>query len=131
MRDWRILITGSRDWTDRDAIRGALLRAIRAADVRAANVTVIHGGARGADTIADVIARHFGCLVKRYPADWKRYGRSAGHRRNAEMVSLGADICLGFPLGESRGTRGCMTLAHNAGIPVITHEHGRAEPWTP
>ena len=44
-----------------------------------------------------------------------------GHVRNHHMVSLGADLCLAFPLGESRGTRGCMAAAHKAGIPVRNH----------
>jgi hypothetical protein len=35
------------------------------------------------------------------------------------MVELGADFCIGFPLGESKGTRGCMELARKAGIPTF------------
>jgi hypothetical protein len=35
------------------------------------------------------------------------------------MVSLGADVCLAFPLGASPGTRGCMNIAERAGIHVI------------
>ncbi|BBX09437.1 hypothetical protein MAIC_42400 [Mycolicibacterium aichiense] len=53
-----------------------------------------------------------------HPADWDQYGKAAGHIRNNHMVSLGADLCLPFPLGESRGTRGCMLAAQKAGIPM-------------
>jgi hypothetical protein len=80
---------------------------------------VVHGGARGADTLADQVARGWGWEPELHEVtdkDWDFYGRSAGHRRNAHMVSLGADVCLAFPLGESRGTRGCMKLAAAAGI---------------
>ena len=38
------------------------------------------------------------------------------------MVDLGADVCLAFPLGESRGTRDCMRRASEAGIPVIDYD---------
>lgn len=118
----RILITGSRDWADRDVIRRALIRAGQDAHVHPQGVTVVHGGARGADQIAGELAGEFGCMVEVHRADWDRYGKAAGHRRNAEMVALGADVCLAFPLGESRGTRGCMALAEKAGIPVVSYE---------
>jgi hypothetical protein len=112
----RILITGSRFWTDEDAIRQAITIAARG--VSSHKITVVHGGARGADTIAGRVAESFDIDVEVHQANWRRYGKSAGHRRNADMVNLGADICLAFPIGESRGTRGCMKLAEQAGIPV-------------
>ena len=56
-----------------------------------------------------------------HPAEW-RGGRLCGPERNAHMVSLGADLCLAFPLPSSRGTRNCMRLAREAGIPVYVYE---------
>lgn len=54
---------------------------------------------------------------------WTKYGRAAGPIRNKEMVRLGADLCLAFPdhpKGQgSRGTWGCIDLAHQAGIPIL------------
>ena len=117
----RILITGSREWTDREAIRRALIEAGQSAGVHPQAVTVVHGGARGADRIAAELAREFGCNVEVHVADWDQHGKAAGHRRNAEMVAASADVCLAFPMGESRGTRGCMRLAEQAGIPVVSH----------
>jgi hypothetical protein len=84
--------------------------------------TVVHGGCpTGADCIADNLSRDLGLVgvtVERHPADWSK-GRKAGPERNQGMVDLGADICLAFPLGESRGTRDCMRRARAAGIPVV------------
>lgn len=119
---YRILITGSRHWSDRDTIEVAVYWASLHANGR---VVVVHGAARGADTLAADAARRLGLDVEAHPADWQRFGRSAGHRRNAEMVAAGADICLAFPLGESPGTRGCMALALAAGIPVVDVSLGR------
>lgn len=113
----RILVTGSRHWTDRPAIARAITDACRG--VSSHKVTVVHGGARGADTIAGLVAAEFELDVEAHPADWDRWGKSAGHRRNAQMVALGADLMLAFPLGDSRGTRGCMRLARLAGIPIV------------
>jgi len=118
MPELRILVTGSRHWTDRYAIRRALLRAVALCADPPSRVVVVHGGARGADAGAGQVARGYGWTVEPHPADWDKYGRSAGHRRNAEMVALGADVCLAFPLGDSQGTRGCMKLCERAGIPV-------------
>lgn len=132
----RILITGSRRWTDAEAIRDAIATAIGDYD---GPVTIVHGGARGADQLAAALATTFGpdVTAERWPADWDGDCRNAchtGHRqprngtsfcpmagiyRNADMVAAGADICLAFPLGESRGTRDCMDRATAAGIPVI------------
>lgn len=116
----RILITGSRDWEDVAAIRDAIRAAV--GDHPRDDVVVVHGAARGADTIAGKVAQHSGLVEERHPADWSKNGRAAGPIRNAEMVSLGADVCLAFPRGASRGTRGCMALAEKAGIPVIVTE---------
>jgi hypothetical protein len=123
----RILITGSRDWTDVDTIRQALV------DVWAefhepypdAEITLVHGGATGADTIAGAIATDFGWDVEVWPADWERFKRAAGPIRNNHMVSLGADVCLAFPLPTSRGTIHCMKAAERAGIPVRVYEGER------
>ncbi len=115
----RILVTGSRLWTDAAAIQDALATWIPAFG---GVVTVVHGGARGADEIAARLAwTAFGPDVRpeSWAADWHRWGRSAGVRRNAEMVAAGADVCLAFPLGESRGTRDCMRRAKAAGIKVV------------
>lgn len=84
-----------------------------------AGVTVVHGSAAGADTLAGRVAAAWGMRVEEHPADWGRHGKAAGPRRNAGMVALGADVVLAFPLGASRGTRDCMAKAAAAGIRVV------------
>ncbi len=114
---FRILVTGSRYFSDFPIMRDAILQA--AANSNGRPVTVVHGGARGADQMAARIARKHGFQVEEHPADWDKHGRRAGPIRNQQMVDAGADICLAFPLGASRGTRGCMAAAYKAGIPVV------------
>jgi hypothetical protein len=63
----------------------------------------VHGAARGADQLADAVARNWGWTPERHPADWARHGRAAGFRRNAAMVALRADVCLAFILDGSAG----------------------------
>jgi hypothetical protein len=129
MRPLRILVTGSRLWVDTETIRDALLKAIDEINPQYGKPILVHGDARGADRIADrqwQQLRHSrpGWLARPevHPANWEHYGKAAGHIRNAEMVGIGAAICLAFPIGESRGTRGCIRLAEKAGIPVRIYE---------
>lgn len=120
---FRVLITGSRSWTDEQAIRDALASVISLQGPE--NVTVVHGAAsRGADAIADRVATSWGggLTVERHPADWARFGRSAGFRRNADMVALGADLCLAFILDGSPGASHTADLAEKAGIPTRRYE---------
>jgi hypothetical protein len=115
----RILVTGSRTWTDAEAIRGALARHY------APGVVLVSGACpHGADAIAERIWRELGGQVERHPAQWDRYGRAAGFRRNATMVELGADVCLAFIRNGSRGASHTARLAEDAGILVERHEVG-------
>lgn len=113
----RILITGSRDWNDGQRILDALEWV--STNHPPSSFTVVHGGARGADTMAHAAAESMGMETEVHPADWDKHGKAAGVIRNQHMVNLGADICLAFPVGESRGTRHCMGAAHKAGIRVV------------
>lgn len=95
----RILVTGSRHWTDRQAIREAL------ASVWHPEAVLVHGAAPGADTLAAACWSHWGGRVEAWPARWRTEGRAAGPLRNRRMVAAGADLCLAFPLPGSTGTR--------------------------
>lgn len=130
----RILVTGSREYSNRKTIGDALLAAwkeLAALRYPTLNVPspliVIHGGCRGADVIAGEWAttmRNAGLpvIVEIHPADWNTYGKSAGHRRNQEMVDTKPDLVLAFPLGESPGTRSCIRMAERARLPVVIFE---------
>jgi hypothetical protein len=85
-------------------------------------VTVVHGDCpTGADYLAHEWCIRQGVHTEPHPADWARYGKSAGPMRNQEMVNAGADVCLAFILNESRGATHCMRRALAAGIPVVAH----------
>jgi hypothetical protein len=89
---FRLLVTGSRTWHDVRVIEQALAVIL---DRHPEGVLLVHGACpRGADAIAAAYAaRTPGYRTEVHPADWDRYGRAAGYRRNAEMIALGADGC--------------------------------------
>ena len=125
--DFRVLVTGTRNGGTRwmGHVYHALMEAWKVNDKP--SLTVVHGDCpTGIDKGADVVARRMGFTVEPHPADWAKLGKRAGPMRNQAMVDLGADLCLAFPMGESRGTRDCMRRAEAAGIPVEIHEitHG-------
>lgn len=115
----RILITGSREHEDVELIEYAIESQLNYAE----EITIVHGDCpRGADAIADQYAMDNDLQVERHPADWERYSKKAGIIRNQEMVDLGADICIAFPIGKSPGTRHCANAAKRAGIKTIIIE---------
>ncbi|HEX5145345.1 MAG TPA: SLOG family protein [Mycobacterium sp.] len=123
MTAYRVLVTGSREWRDRDRVETSLRAVLDRWGGPARAMVVVHGAARGADRLADGAAKALGCQVEPYPVPswaWRpQYaGKGAGHARNALMVRLSAAGCVAFPLGLSAGTRGCMALAADAGIRV-------------
>lgn len=130
---YRILVTGSRTWTGTTVISAALDFAIAEVADYEGGILVVHGDCpEGADRIADYLVSLYDESVRpeRHPADWKKYGKSAGFQRNGEMVAAGADVCLAFlmPCSKpgcresmphpSHGARHCSDLAGLHGIPV-------------
>lgn len=117
----RILITGSRDFTNRQLVEAAMVEAVAASpDWPRFTPTVIHGCARGADRIANRIAANRNFNIERYPADWERLGNAAGPIRNREMLATGVDICLAFYKRGAKniGTRDMVRLCKRAGVSV-------------
>lgn len=86
---------------------------------------LIEGGAEGADTIARTWAQGVGVQTVTCKANWEQFGKSAGPRRNANMLSLGPDLVVAFPGGA--GTAHMVGVAKAAGIRVMevpAHEPG-------
>ena len=125
----RILVTGSRDYTEED--RPFLYKKLN--DVVDAFEEAIPGEwsptlvVGDCPTGVDLFAFQFWAInrwpIEMHKADWTAQGKKAGPLRNQEMVDSGVHICLAFPKGESRGTRGCAKLAKDAQVPTMIMEY--------
>jgi hypothetical protein len=105
----RLIIAGGRDFTDADMMEARLYN-ILGGSVNIWPDVVISGMARGADTLGWEWAKAHGVEVIEMPADWARYGRSAGYRRNEEMARAATHL-VAFWDGVSRGTSNMIGIA--------------------
>ncbi|MBO5745507.1 MAG: DUF2493 domain-containing protein [Clostridia bacterium] len=89
-------------------------------------IVIISGGASGADAIGEKYAERNGFEVERYPAEWNKYGRSAGPKRNEQMASV-CDFVICFWDGKSKGTKSMIRYANKYGkqvrIKKYKHKH--------
>jgi len=83
---------------------------------------VVSGTARGADKWGERYARRFNYIITKFPADWNKYGKSAGYIRNKQMAEY-ADHLIAFWDGESKGTKHMINLATKQGIIVDVIEY--------
>lgn len=116
----RVLVTGSRELRDPTVVEELLNNCLAQAELIGENLIVVHGDAsRGADRFARDWCVISGVKQEKYPAQWDLFGKSAGFRRNQEMVDTNPVMCLAFPRGEAHGTLHCATAAKKAHIKVI------------
>jgi hypothetical protein len=112
----RIAVTGGREFNNTKLVQTVFHGIAKIAW----KVTLIHGAARGLDTIAAEQAREFFWWIESYPVtpeEWKKYGRHAGNLRNRKMLSESKPhILLSFPGGS--GTADCVKAAMGMGISV-------------
>jgi 2-phospho-L-lactate guanylyltransferase (CobY/MobA/RfbA family) len=81
------------------------------------SITIIQGDARGADSLAKSWAIRNKVSMLNFPADWARYGKSAGYLRNVQMLEEGKpDLVIAFPGGS--GTAMMCKIAAGAGVEV-------------
>lgn len=122
----KLLVCGSRrmpDVTGKYLVKRLMAEAVPPImDER--DIILIHGGAKGIDTLAGDYAKTLGWTVHEYPADWDAHGKAAGPIRNQQMLEMehlsgdGIHLVLAFPAPDSRGTWDMVERAAKWHIPV-------------
>jgi hypothetical protein len=108
MEKKRILVCGGRDFSDRSLLERILDLSLD--KWGADGIVIIHGGARGADTLAGEWAKYHNIECIEEKADWEKYGKRAGPIRNQKMLDEHKpEIVVAFPGGT--GTTHMVLLA--------------------
>lgn len=101
----KIVVAGSRSFNNYELLKEKL-------DFYIGNhqdVEIVSGTARGADSLGERYAQEKGFFVRRFPADWDKYGKRAGYLRNEEMAKYSTHAVI-FWDGSSRGTASMIKL---------------------
>lgn len=116
---FKVIIAGTRTFDDYEALKSY-------ADYKLGqikeDIEIVSGGATGADTLGERYAKEKGYIIKRFPADWNRYGRRAGPLRNKQMADY-ADALIVFWDGSSRGTKSMLELAKEQGLKIGIYKY--------
>lgn len=110
----KTIIAGSRNCTD----YFQLIEAV--AECSWEITSVVSGMARGVDTLGIMYAHNNSLPLHKYPADWNKYGKSAGPKRNIQMVE-NAEALIALWDGESKGTKHMIDIATSKGLKVYVH----------
>lgn len=81
---------------------------------------IVSGTAKGVDKLGEGYATKFKIPLAKFPADWRKYGKSAGPIRNAEMAEY-AEALIAIWDGESSGTKNMIDTAKKHGLKVYIH----------
>lgn len=108
------LVCGGRDFADDMMFRSAMSDLVR---MRGMPAALVHGGAAGADSMAQEWGVQHALTVYAVPPDWRAHGRAAGPIRNQAMIDkYKPALVVAFPGG--RGTADMVRRARAAGIDV-------------
>ena len=108
-----ILVCGGRTYNNKDKVNEVLSSIHKETPIS----VLIHGAAKGADTLAGYWARENGIKEKQYPALWNTHGKAAGIIRNQKMLDDNkVDLVIAFPGGK--GTADMVERAKKANIEV-------------
>lgn len=115
----KTIIAGSRSITDLRHVE----EAVACSHIRITEI--ISGGARGVDTLAITYAQQRKIPLTIMRANWNKYGKSAGFKRNGEMATV-ADALIALWDGQSRGTLHMINVAKERGLKVYTYFLGES-----
>jgi hypothetical protein len=119
----RIIIAGSREFDNYAVLKHNVINILLIlSPAQEPNIEIVSGTARGVDQLGERFAKEYKYSVKRFPADWDIYGKSAGYRRNELMAMYAKEdwgVLIAFWNGISKGTKHMIDLANKHGLRVF------------
>ena len=110
---FKVIVAGTRTFDNYELLKSKLDFFLK----NKTDIEIVSGAARGADQLGERYAAERGLSLKRFPADWDRYGKSAGYRRNVQMAEY-ADAAIVFWDGVSSGSKHMIDFAKRKGLQV-------------
>lgn len=108
----KLIIAGSRNFQDYTLLCNVL-------DKLPYTITeIVSGTCRGADLLGERYALEHNIPIKRFPANWDLYGKSAGPIRNKQMA-IYADKAVVFYYPDSRGSLNMINNMHRYNKEVL------------
>lgn len=117
----KTIIAGSRMCTDYELIKLAIQ------ELQWKITGVVSGCARGIDKLGARWAKENDVPLYNFPAEWDKFGKSAGYRRNVDMAE-NAEALLAIWDGASRGTKHMINIARDKGLEVSIFYY-KKKPW--
>ncbi len=112
----RVVIAGCRDYDNYKEAKEYIDFCI--SNIRKiSTIVIVSGGASGADAIGERYAKENGFRLEKYPADWNKYGKSAGPMRNEKMAKI-CDYVICFWDKKSPGTKSMIEFAKKYQKPI-------------
>ncbi len=110
----KIIIAGGRDFTNYELLKHFVAECLLGI---VGDIEIVSGGAKGVDELGELFAFEHKLKLTKFPADWNKYGKSAGPIRNAEMANY-ANMLIAFWDGQSKGTKNMIDCATKKGLVV-------------
>lgn len=129
------IIAGSREFIDQYRFNKVCNWIFAYKKIAYSDVEIISGTCRGADIMGENFAKAYNIPVKRFPADWKLYGKNAGNVRNRQMAEYASSnssnngVLIAFANNRCKGTMNMINLAidYKLDVFVVWYEEQRIE----
>lgn len=118
---FKVIIAGGRDFTDLKRMTYYMDKMLFS-KAQTHEILIVSGKARGADNTGELYAHSRGYEIEPYPANWDKFGKSAGYKRNEEMAKV-ADALVAFWDGKSKGTKHMIDLAGKYKLGIRTFKY--------
>ena len=96
----KVIIAGSRGITQYTIVQEAIDEAFKKEGIEITEV--VSGTAKGVDQLGEVAAELNDIPIKQFPAEWSKYGRSAGFVRNGKIAD-DADVLIACVANDRKG----------------------------
>lgn len=114
----KIIIAGSRTFTDYKKLSEVCDQFLQ----DQTDIEIVSGAYyKGADKLGEQYAKERGYKITQFPADWERYGRAAGPKRNEQMANY-AGALIAFWDGKSKGTKHMLEVAKCRGLNIFIYQ---------